>query len=152
MKNYHILIMVYSVVIIASIVYFGFFQHFGARNLNFCMGGRDNAISLIDLMIILAVAVSLSLLVISILAFKRTNDIKMLILALAFFFFSVKEFLSAFENFFPGEFIYIDNMDKMLELLIFLSFIILLYAGYKNIMNKNRTRPDNNARRKQKLS
>jgi hypothetical protein len=143
MKNSHILVIVYSAVIIASVIYFGFMQHFMPTLGCFNIGGRDYSIGILDFLIIIAVIASVFLLIISLLAFSRTNDLRMLILALAFFFFSVKELLAVCENFFPGSYIYIDHMDKTLDVLIFMSFIILIYASYKGMIEKTRKKSDN---------
>lgn len=137
LKNSHILLLVYGTIIAASIIYFIVLQHFTPTIGCFNMGGRDYSIGILDILIIVAVIASIFLLVISLMAFGRTNDPKMLILALAFFFFSIKEFLAVGENFFPGSYIYIDHMDKTLDVLIFMSFIILIYAGYKGMKGKS---------------
>ncbi len=119
---------VYAIVIIGALIYFGFLQQFGYRGLVFQVGGQDRVLNVLDMLIILITIASLFLFVISIMAYRRTHDLRILIVSMAFFFFAVKEFLFLFENFFPGEFIYIDNAERVLELLILISFIMLMYG------------------------
>jgi len=52
---------------------------------------------------------------------------KLFLISIAFFFFAIKEVLVVFENFFPNEYIFIDNASRGLELLTLISFILLLY-------------------------
>jgi len=136
MKNAHIVLLVYSLVILLSVLYFGFMQHFGFRGMAFEIGGRDRIFSFFDFLILFVTALSIFLLVLSLEAFRRTNDTRLLILSFAFFFFSLVEFLSVLENFFPREFIYINNASKVLELLVLLSFVMLIYSAYKGGKNR----------------
>jgi hypothetical protein len=119
---------VYAAVIIGAIIYFGFLQQFGYRGLVFQVEGRDQVLSPLDVLIVFAAIASLFLFVISLMAYRRNRDLRVLVVSMAFFFFVVKEILFLFENFFPGEHIYIDNAERTLELLILLSFIMLMYG------------------------
>lgn len=130
MNRTHIVILVYAAVIVVSAVYFVALQNFGFKGLLFTVEGRDRIINPIDVLILAVTIVSLFLLFISVLAFRRTKDTRVLIVSMAFFFFAVKEILFLFENFFPGEHIYIDNAERVLELLILLSFSMLMYGTY----------------------
>lgn len=140
MKTSYVVLAVYVIVIIGAIIYFGFLQQFGFKGLLFQIEGRDHIIDPVDALIIIATIVAIFLFAISLLAYSRTRDTRILIVSLAFFFFAVKEFLFLFENFFPGEFIYIDNAERTLELLILLSFMMLMYGTYRKRARK-RTRP-----------
>ena len=131
MKTSYIVLAIYVAVIIGAVIYFGFLQQFGFKGLLFQIEGRDHIISPVDALIIIATIVAIFLFVISLLAYSRTRDTRILIVSLAFFFFAVKEFLFLFENFFPGEFIYIDNAEHTLELLILLSFMMLMYGTFR---------------------
>ncbi len=135
MKKAHIIVLVYVLVILASAVYFGMMQHFGFKGMGFCVGGRDRIFSALDILIVTVFAASLFLLLLSLVAFRRTNDNRMLIVSLAFFFFSANSFLSVLENFFPDEFIFIDHASQVLNMLVLVSFIMLMYAGFKRSEN-----------------
>jgi hypothetical protein len=137
-KHFYIVLAVYVAVIACSVIYFGLLQHFGFSGMEFRLGGHNQMIDIMDIVILVATTASLFLLIISLLATKRTGDTRMLIISIAFFFFVIKEFLFIFENFFPGENIYIDNAERTLELLILLSFIMLIYGTYKRTENKSR--------------
>lgn len=130
-KPFKIILLVYAVVIIGAIVYFGFLQHFGFRGLLFNIAGKDHVVNPVDALILAVTLAAFFLLAISLLAYRRTNDSRILIVSLAFFFFAVKEFLFLLDNFFPQENIYIGNAERTLELLILLSFMMLMYGTFK---------------------
>jgi hypothetical protein len=136
-KHFYIVMAVYAVVIVCSVIYFGLMQHFGFSGMEFNLGGHNQMIDIMDIVILVATIASVFLLAISLIATKRTGDTRMLIISIAFFFFVIKEFLFIFENFFPGENIYIDNAERTLELLILLSFIMLIYGTYKRTENRS---------------
>jgi hypothetical protein len=127
-KRGHAVVAVYVIVILGAIVYFGVLQQFGYKGLSFNLGGKNNVIDIFDILIIILTAAALVLFVISLIAYRRTRDLRILVVSMAFFFFAVKELLFVMQNFFPGEFIYIDNAERVLELLIVLSFIMLMYG------------------------
>ncbi|MBI5060688.1 MAG: hypothetical protein HZB67_00060 [Candidatus Aenigmarchaeota archaeon] len=140
MKKSYLILLVYLLVIVFSVIYFVFMQHFGSKGLLFSVGGKDRILGLLDILIIIVTAVSIFLLVISLLALKRTNDNRMLLLSLAFFFFSMNAFLSVLDNFFPNEFIYIDHASKTLDVLVIASFLMLIYSGYKRSCHRAKTK------------
>ena len=119
----------YVIIILLAVVYFGFLQQFGYKGLVFQIEGRDKVLNPLDILIIVTTIASLFLLVISLMAYRRNHDLRILVVSLAFFFFAVKELLFMMENFFPGEFVYIDNAERTLEFLILRSFIMLMYGA-----------------------
>ena len=118
---------IYAIVIIGSVVYFVALQNFGSSGLEVHISGRDRQINLLDFMILIIMPIAFVLFIISLLAYMRKRDTRMLVISAAFFFFMVKETLFALENFFPNEFIFIANAERALELLILLSFVFLMY-------------------------
>jgi hypothetical protein len=131
MKKIYIIALVYILAIATAVVYFGVMQHFGHRGLVFDIGGRDRIFGLPDILIPVVTIASIFLLILSLIAFKRTNDTRILILSLAFFFFMLHALLEVLDNFFPREFIFINNATAVLEFLVLLSFIMLIYSSYK---------------------
>lgn len=127
-KREHAIFVVYVIVVLGALVYFGLLQQFGYKGLVFTAEGKDRVLNPLDILIIIITAAALTLFAISIMAYQRTRDLRILVVSMAFFFFAVKEFLFVMENFFPKEFIYIDNAERTLELLILLSFIMLMYG------------------------
>lgn len=122
---------IYGIFIIGALVYFVALQHFGYYGSVFRMGGHDSIVSPLDVVLIITFIISTILLIIALVAFGRKKTIRMFVISLTFFFFTVKEFLIMLENFFPGENIYIGNATGALELLILLSFVLLIYNIYK---------------------
>lgn len=127
-KREQAVIAVYVIVILAALVYFAFLQQFGYKGLVFQIEGRDRVLNPLDILIIVTTIASLFLFVVSLMAYRRNHDLRILVVSMAFFFFVIKEILFLFKNFFPGEFIYIDNAERTLEFLILLSFIMLMYG------------------------
>ena len=121
------IVLIYAIVIAALAVYIFFMQQFGAKGMQFHLSGRDQSVTILDIAIIAVTIIALLLLLISLMAFKKKPDMRIFLISLAFFFFAAKEFLAFFENFFPKEHIFIDNAERGLELLMLISFILLLY-------------------------
>ena len=121
------ILLIYAIFIVGAFIYFVGLQHFGFNDLNFVVEGKDQALTPLDIVIILTLILAIVLLVISLAAFNRKKTTKMLVISLVFFFFAVKEFLTILDNFFPGERIYTANAIGALELLILLSFVLLIY-------------------------
>ncbi len=126
-KKAAVILAIYAVVIIASLVYFGYMQKFGTHGLEFYIEGSDNAFNVFDALILILLPIALVLFIISVLAFHRKPELRLFLISTAFFFFVVREILYILENFFPKEFIFIDNASRALEFLILLSFVFLLY-------------------------
>lgn len=122
---------IYILFLIGAVIYFMVLQNFGYHGFNFVMEGKDKTLTPLDLAIFGALIVSLTLLVISLTAFGRKKTVKLFIISLVFFFFTIKEFLITLDNFFPEETIYIGNATGALELLILLSFVLLIYNIYR---------------------
>lgn len=146
-KTVALVILIYFIVVSSFFIYFGLLQQFGVEGLVFNIGGRDHTVTPLDALILVATVAALFLLVISLIAFKRTKDTRILIISIAFFFFAVKEFLFMLENFFPGEFIYIDNAERALELLILLSFVMLMYGTHRREQKKIARKQTRNTRK-----
>jgi len=127
LSSYHVIGIIYAVFIIGLAFYLVILQHFGFRGLEFQIGGRDNLITALDLLILGTTIASFALLGISLLAFKRKRDVRIFIISIAFFLFALKEFLFVIDNFFPGESVYIAHAERGLEFLILLSFMMLMY-------------------------
>ncbi len=121
------IVLIYAVVIAALVIYLFFMQQFGAKGMQFHLSGRDQSITILDIAIITATVIALFLLFISLMAFRKKPDMRLFLISMAFFFFALKEFLAFFENFFPEEYIFIDNAERGLELLMLVTFILLLY-------------------------
>ncbi|MFC2142842.1 hypothetical protein ACFLQN_00410 [Candidatus Aenigmatarchaeota archaeon] len=121
------ILLIYLIIIVGSLIYFGYMQSFGSKGLQFQIAGKDSFVTIFDLLIIAVIPVALILFIISAIAFNRRRDFRLFLVSVAFFFFVVKEFLFLFENFFPNEFIFIHNAERALELLILLSFVFLMY-------------------------
>jgi hypothetical protein len=124
------IIAVYIAVIVLCGVYIFALQGFGAKGLVFSIGGKNQVIDAFDIILLAAAVASFFLVAISLLAFKRRKDNRIFILSIAFFLFAVNEILQIFDNFFPNEFIFIANAQKVLDLLILLSFAMLVYGRY----------------------
>jgi hypothetical protein len=123
--------LVYVAIAIIACVYFVGLQHFGYNGFNFVIEGKDRIVSPLDVVIILTFVISVVLLLISLAAFGRKKTVRIFIISMAFFFFTVKEFLILLENFFPRENIYTGNAAGALEFLILLSFVLLIYNIYR---------------------
>ena len=129
----------YAIVIVGSIVYFGVLQGFGYKGLEFRIEGRDRVFDMFDILIMIGTIAAFVLFVISLMAYRRSRDLRVLVVSMAFFFFAVKELLGVLSNFFPNEFIYIDHAADVLNLLILLSFIMLMY-GVSSRYEKSKSR------------
>jgi len=127
----NLILLAYAVVIVAAFVYFVILQQFGYRGLVFNMEGKDHTFAPLDIMIILSTIASSILLLISLTAFSRKKDLKLFVISFAFFFFTIRQFLFLLDNFFPEENIFIGNAVHTLDLLILLSFIMLMYRAKK---------------------
>src|SRR3989338_758072 len=127
----NLILLAYAVVIVAAFVYFVILQQFGYRGLVFNMEGKDHTFAPLDIMIILSTIASSILLLISLTAFSRKKDLKLFVISFAFFFFTIRQFLFLLDNFFPAENIFIGNAVSTLDLLILLSFIMLMYRAKK---------------------
>ena len=122
-----LIVAVYAIVIIGSLIYFVYMQHFGSRGLEFQISGSDYTFTLFDGLIIILLPIALVLFAISIMAFFRKPNMRLFLISTTFFFFVIREVLFILENFFPKEFIFIQNAERALEFLILISFIFLLY-------------------------
>ena len=116
---------------IARRVYIRCWQGFGSKGLVFSIAGRDHVFNAFDIILLVATLASFFLVAISLLAFKKRRDNRIFILTIAFFFFALVQVLDIFENFFPSEYIFITNAERVLNLLILLSFGMLVYGRYK---------------------
>ena len=125
------ILLAYVVVILAAFVYFVILQQFGYRGLVFTIEGKDHTFAPLDILIILSTIASSILLLISLTAFSRKKDLKLFVISFAFFFFTIRQFLFLLDNFFPAENIFIGNAVSTLDLLILLSFIMLMYRAKK---------------------
>lgn len=128
-SSYYLIAAIYAVFILGLVFYLVILQHFGFKGLQFQIGGKDNTITALDMLIFVSTIASFALLGISLFAFKRKKDIRIFIISLAFFFFALKEFLFVIDNFFPKESVYIGNAERGLEFLILLSFVMLMYTS-----------------------
>lgn len=129
LASYQLVAAIYGIFIVGLVFYLVILQQFGFHGLEFQIGGKDNLITALDLLILVTTVASFALLGIALLAFKRKKDIRLFIIVLAFFFFALKEFLFLLDNFFPREAVFIGHAERGLEFLILLSFIMLLYAS-----------------------
>lgn len=127
LTSFTTMLIIYAVVMLASFVYFVSLQSFGTRGLEFSVVGRDNVFNIFDMLILFTIPTALLLWVLSLLAYRKKPEIRLFIVSIAFFFFTVKEFLNFLEAFFPKEFIFIGNAERALEFLILISFMFLLY-------------------------
>lgn len=121
------IILVYAVVIIGAFFYFAILQGFGYRGLQLSISGKDQVLAPLDILIVLSTLASFVLLIISLSAFSRRGDLRLFVISFAFFFFTLRQLLFLLDNFFPGENIYIFHAVHTLDLLILLSFILLMY-------------------------
>ncbi|MBS3053277.1 MAG: hypothetical protein J4469_02130 [Candidatus Aenigmarchaeota archaeon] len=126
-SSYYAVAGIYAFFIVALVFYIVVLQQFGFHGLEFQIGGKDNIITTLDLLILGTTVASFALLGISLIAFKRKKDIRIFIISLAFFFFALKEFLFLIDNFFPRETVFIGHAERGLEFLILLSFMMLMY-------------------------
>ena len=124
------IIAVYAAAIAFSWVYLFLLQGFGSKGLIFSIAGKDQVFNAFDAILIAATFASFFLVALSLIAFKRRKDNRIFILSLAFFFFAVNQVLEIFDNFFPNEYIFVRNAQKVLQLLILMSFAMLVYARY----------------------
>jgi hypothetical protein len=127
LTSLYTMLIVYAIVGIASFVYFVSLQSFGTRGLEFSIVGKDNRLTVFDMLILFTLPTALLLWSLSILAYKRKPEVRLFIVSIAFFFFAVKELLNFLDAFFPKEHIYIGNAERALEFLILISFMFLLY-------------------------
>jgi hypothetical protein len=126
-----LILLAYVLVIVAAFVYFVIMQQFGYKGLVFHMEGKDQSFTPLDMLIMLSTIVSFVLLLISLGAFGRKKDLRLFVISFAFFFFTIRQFLFLLDNFFPEENIFIGNAVHTLDLLILLSFIMLMYRSKK---------------------
>jgi hypothetical protein len=124
------IVAVYLAIIVLCGIYIFALQGFGSKGLEFSIGGENRAIDAFDVILLAAAVASFFLVFISLLAFKRRKDNRIFILSIAFFLFAVNEILQIFDNFFPSEFIFIGNAQKVLDLLILFSFAMLVYGRH----------------------
>ena len=122
-----VIVIAYAVVIIGALFYFAVLQGFGFKGLEFSISGKDRVLAAVDILIVLSTIASFLLLIISLTAFSRRGDLRLFVISFAFFFFTLRQVLFLLENFFPGENIYIFHAVHTLDLLILLSFILLMY-------------------------
>src|SRR3989344_1969147 len=127
----NLILLAYVIVILAAFFYFVILQQFGYRGLVFTIEGKDHTFLPLDILIILSTVASAILLLISLTAFSRKRDLKLFVISFAFFFFTLRQFLFLLDNFFPEENIFIGNAVSTLDLLILLSFIMLMYRAKK---------------------
>ncbi|GEM_PF-2622640 len=130
-KTFFVIIAIYLIVIAFSAVYLFLWQGFGSKGLVFSIAGRDHVFNAFDIILLIATLASFFLVAISLLAFKKRRDNRIFILTIAFFFFALGQVLDIFDNFFPNEYIFITNAGRVLNLLILLSFAMLVYGRYK---------------------
>ena len=130
-KTFFAIIAIYLIVIAFSAVYLFLWQGFGSKGLVFSIAGRDHVFNAFDIILLVATLASFFLVAISLLAFKKRRDNRIFILTIAFFFFALVQVLDIFENFFPSEYIFVTNAERVLNLLILLSFGMLVYGRYK---------------------
>lgn len=128
MANFYAIIAVYVIVIVLSWIYLFVLQGFGSQGLTFSISGQDQVFNAFDVVLLAATIAAFFLVGLTLLAFKRRKDNRIFILAIAFLFFAVSEILLLFENFYPAEYIFINNAVKVLDLLILLSFAMLIYG------------------------
>jgi magnesium-transporting ATPase (P-type) len=124
------IIIIYLAIIILSGIYFFVLQGFGSHGLVFSIDGKDHVFNIFDIVLLAATVVSFFLVFISLLAFKRRKDNRIFILSIAFFLFALLQVFHLFDAFFPGEYIFTENAHKVLDLLILLSFAMLVYGRY----------------------
>ncbi|MBI4896094.1 MAG: hypothetical protein HY832_00930 [Candidatus Aenigmarchaeota archaeon] len=122
----YMIFLIYLVVLVLSSVYIFWLQGFGSHGFNFDIEGRDQAIDAYDVVLLVATITAFFLVSISLLAFQKHRDIKIFILSIAFFLFALNELLEIFDNFFPREYIFINHARRVFNLLILLSFVLLL--------------------------
>ncbi len=130
-KTFFVIIAIYLIVIAFSAVYLFLWQGFGSKGLVFSIAGRDHVFNAFDIILLIATLASFFLVAISLLAFNKRRDNRIFILTIAFFFFALGQVLDIFDNFFPNEYIFSTNAGRVLNLLILLSFAMLVYGRYK---------------------
>jgi len=127
LTSFYTMLIIYTLVLGGSFVYFVSLQGFGTKGLEFSLIGKDKVFNVFDMLILFTIPTALLLWALSLLAYRRKPEIKLFIVSIAFFFFAVKEFLNFLEAFFPDEFIFIANAERALDFLILISFMFLLY-------------------------
>ena len=120
LTSYKGIALLYTIFIIGALIYFVGLQQFGYHGFQMSLSGKDHAINPLDFVLVVTFILAAILLVVSLVAFGRKRTVKMFVISLIFFFFTIKEFLILLENFFPSENIYIGNATGALELLILL--------------------------------
>lgn len=126
--SFYTIILIYVAVIVLSWIYLFMLQGFGAHGLHFSIAGKDEVFNAFDILLLAATIAAFFLVALTLLAFRKRRDNRIFILAVAFFFFALREVLILFENFFPDEYIFISNAGKALDLLILVSFAMLVYS------------------------
>ena len=122
---------VYLVVLLFFGVYVFLWQGFGSHGLVFSLGGKNQKLDAFGVILLIATLISFFLVFISLLAFKKRKDNRLFIISVAFFFFALREVLQIFDNFFPQENIFIANAAKAIDLIVLLSFAMLVYGRHK---------------------
>ena len=128
--TFYWIVAIYLAVIVVSWIYFFVLQGFGSHGLVFSINASDHNFNVFDLLLLAATAVSFFLVFISLLAFKRRKDNRIFILSVAFFLFALLEVFHLFDTFFPNEYIFIENAHKVIDLMILLSFAMLVYGRH----------------------
>lgn len=129
MKKHIILL---GVVVLLVLLYFFAVEHLNIGvPTNFNLGGRDNHFSLFDLTIILISVVAAVLVIISLLAYNRKPDKKMLFVSLAFLLFTIKGILNFLDNFIIRQYATIAIAMQILDLLILVVFLLLLFKKFR---------------------
>ncbi len=121
------LVILTAIILILGVVYL--FAVEGVHNFTFMgIGGQDAKFSFYDMLLIAFPLISVGMLSISAMAYRRKPDMKLLLISFAFLMFTAEGLLKIIVNFFSGDFRIILVAIQLSEMLILISF---LYAIIK---------------------
>ena len=121
------IVAIYAVLILLTVLFFGFSEYASERPFHFQFGGRDTIFSFYDVSLFVVLIVSVALTVVSTAAYVRKKNERLFFVAFAFFMFSVKSALKIADNHLVGPYSYMGISIQTLELLILLSLFFAIF-------------------------
>ena len=121
------MVAIYAVLILLTVLFFGFADYTSDRSFRLQVGGRDTIFSFYDVSLFVVLAASIALTVVSTMAYVRKKNERLFFVAFAFFMFSIKSVLKIADNHIVGVYGYMGISIQTLELLILLSLFFAIF-------------------------
>ena len=121
------MVVIYAVLVLLTILFFGFSDYASGRSYYFDIGGRDTIFSFYDVSLFVVLAVSVVLTIVSTTAYVRKKNERLFFVSFAFFVFSIKSALKVVDNHIIGSYGYMGISIQTLELLVLLSLVFAIF-------------------------